>query len=368
MVVKDNQKGEFSSSRNYRDRIIAAVTFLGGLYWVLEFITPQAVLDKTGLTALHEPISYGFVAVGASAIGLGLINLLLYHGRKVLLLRQGWWASVTLLGGLFVMLGIGSADWYATHRIGKHNLEVTKLGLFTNSINDNWDSRNNSENLRRVELWINLATKIVVEEREVLNRVSTQEKKPEEAETVAELEHALHALDETIRRAAIEMDRLKDLGTDSSKIPNSWAQTAINDSWTTTLPPLITSTRRAQHRLSAVAGLYRLLIEGLFNSLAAAMFSLLAVYIAAAAFRAFRVRNIESALMMGAACLVILGQTSFGVAISGYLPTIRLWLLEVPSSAAFRAVKIGAAVAGLVMALRMWLSMESSSFGVKDKR
>jgi hypothetical protein len=44
------------------------------------------------------------------------------------------------------------------------------------------------------------------------------------------------------------------------------------------------------------------------------------------------------------------------------LPAVRQWLMEVPNSAAFRAIKIGSAVAGLVMAFRMWLSIESESF------
>jgi hypothetical protein len=44
------------------------------------------------------------------------------------------------------------------------------------------------------------------------------------------------------------------------------------------------------------------------------------------------------------------------------MPSIRQWLLEVPNSAAFRAIRLGAGVAGLMLAIRMWLSIESKSF------
>ncbi|RME58194.1 MAG: hypothetical protein D6780_07130, partial [Candidatus Dadabacteria bacterium] len=113
---------------------------------------------------------------------------------------------------------------------------------------------------------------------------------------------------------------------------------------------------------------YDLLYLGLFVPLGSAMFSLLAVYIAAAAYRAFRIKNVETVLMMTTAVIVMLGQIPFGIWIYKDLPLVRAWLLEVPNSAAFRAIKIGAAVAGLVMALRMWLSIESEGFTKKGKK
>jgi hypothetical protein len=97
------------------------------------------------------------------------------------------------------------------------------------------------------------------------------------------------------------------------------------------------------------------------------MFALLGVYIAAAAYRAFRIRTVESALMMTAAVVVMLGQISFGKEIYEGMPSIRQWLLEVPNSAAFRAIRLGAGIAGLMLAIRMWLSIESSSFSSEKK-
>ena len=97
------------------------------------------------------------------------------------------------------------------------------------------------------------------------------------------------------------------------------------------------------------------------------MFSLLGFYIAAAAYRAFRISSFEALLMMSAAVIVMLGQIPFGALISEYFPELRLWLLKFPSAGAFRAIKIGALIAGLGMAFRMWFSIESSSF-VKEQQ
>jgi hypothetical protein len=120
--------------------------------------------------------------------------------------------------------------------------------------------------------------------------------------------------------------------------------------------------RRIDRENSGVQKVYDLLFDGLFNQLGSAMFALLGVYIAAAAYRAFRIKTLESALMMTAAVVVMLGQISFGREIYEGMPAIRQWLLEVPNSAAFRAIRLGAGVAGLMLAIRMWLSIESRSF------
>ena len=96
------------------------------------------------------------------------------------------------------------------------------------------------------------------------------------------------------------------------------------------------------------------------------MFSLLGFYVATAAFKAFKIKSFESFLMMLSALIVILGQVPFGVKIWNGFPSLRLWLLSVPSTGAFRAITLGAFIAGLVMALRMWFSLEGHEKGGKN--
>ena len=109
------------------------------------------------------------------------------------------------------------------------------------------------------------------------------------------------------------------------------------------------------------------LYRSFFVPLGAAMFSLLAFYVASAAYRTFRVRSVEAGVMMSAALIVMLGQIPHGpLYISPKLVPIRLWLLEQLSTPAFRAIFFGSAIAGLAMAVRMWLSLERSPLESED--
>jgi len=105
------------------------------------------------------------------------------------------------------------------------------------------------------------------------------------------------------------------------------------------------------------------LFGGLMNNLSSAMFSLLAFYMASAAYRSFRVHNLEAALMMAAALAIMLGQIPLGYWLSADAPQVRNWLMTWISTPAFRGIAFGAMVAGLAMAVRMWLSLEKTSGG-----
>jgi len=118
---------------------------------------------------------------------------------------------------------------------------------------------------------------------------------------------------------------------------------------------------------------YDVLFTGALLSLNATMFSLIAFYIVSAAYRAFRVRTGEAALMMIAAFVVMLAQVPIGVYITHNLPATGLlsslrienlgyWILTNPNMAAQRGIAFGIAVGALAMALRIWLSLERGSF------
>lgn len=102
------------------------------------------------------------------------------------------------------------------------------------------------------------------------------------------------------------------------------------------------------------------LFGGLMNNLAPAMFSLLAFYIASAAYRSFRVQSMEAGLMMVAALLVMFGQIPLGFFMWEKLPVVRNWMLTRVSTPAFRGILFGALIAGLAMGVRMWWSLERS--------
>ena len=103
------------------------------------------------------------------------------------------------------------------------------------------------------------------------------------------------------------------------------------------------------------------LFTGIYNNLGSAMFSLLAFYIAGAAYRSFRVQSVEAGLMMLAALVVMIGQIPLGFYLWHQFPTIRNWLMTQVSTPGIRAIIFGILVAFLVTAVRMWLSLERGS-------
>ena len=105
------------------------------------------------------------------------------------------------------------------------------------------------------------------------------------------------------------------------------------------------------------------LFGGLMNNLSSAMFSLLAFYMASAAYRSFRVQSFEAALMMGAALIIMVGQIPLGYLVTEQAPQARNLTMIWISTPAFRGIAFGAMIAGLAMAVRMWLSLEKTSFG-----
>ena len=104
----------------------------------------------------------------------------------------------------------------------------------------------------------------------------------------------------------------------------------------------------------------------LYVPMQATMFSLLAFFIASAAFRAFRIRTVDAALLAVAALVVMIGRVPVGNLITSglpepiQLPTMANWLLEWPQNAAKRGIAIGAGLGVMATGLRIILGIERS--------
>ena len=107
------------------------------------------------------------------------------------------------------------------------------------------------------------------------------------------------------------------------------------------------------------------IFEYIYIPIQATMFSLLAFYIASAAYRAFRARNLLASIVLIGAVVVMLGRVPIGESISPYLPQLASWIMNVPNMAAQRAIMIGLGLGAVSTAMKIVLGIERSYMGME---
>lgn len=95
----------------------------------------------------------------------------------------------------------------------------------------------------------------------------------------------------------------------------------------------------------------------------ATMFSLLAFFIASAAFRAFKARTPQAALLLGTAIFVMLGRVPFGYFLHHNIPEWVEWILMYPNMAAQRGILMGVGLGMISTALKIILGIERGYLG-----
>jgi hypothetical protein len=118
------------------------------------------------------------------------------------------------------------------------------------------------------------------------------------------------------------------------------------------------------------------LYEAVFKPLQATMFSLLAFYVASAAFRAFRAKNLQAILLLATAFIILLGQTFAGHWLTAWIPdSSPLAPLKIKNlteyvavflTAGSRAIMIGIALGVASTSLKILLGIDRSYLGTGD--
>lgn len=110
--------------------------------------------------------------------------------------------------------------------------------------------------------------------------------------------------------------------------------------------------------------IYESIYNTVFVTLDATTFALLAFYIASAAYRAFRLRNIEATIMMVIAIITMMANVPLGEFIwsaegplGGFLG-IKNWVLATPTAAVNRAMSIGVVFGAIASSWRVILGIE----------
>ena len=103
-------------------------------------------------------------------------------------------------------------------------------------------------------------------------------------------------------------------------------------------------------------GLFDYMVLRIMVHMNSTIYSFLAFYVTSASLRAFRVRGLESGVMMVAAVVVLVSKTPE----TGFpaVAQMREWMDDRLNTAVFRALTFGTILGGITVALRMWLGIE----------
>ena len=117
--------GLMQAPANLRRPIVAFVTFISGLFYVLLYLWPVAISRNKGVDAPRNvvehvgfwlddavPVVANFTSiVSGFLLGLGVYSLLRVHGRKLARRERDWAFSAVLIVSMALMVFFGYADW-----------------------------------------------------------------------------------------------------------------------------------------------------------------------------------------------------------------------------------------------------------------
>ncbi len=109
--------------------------------------------------------------------------------------------------------------------------------------------------------------------------------------------------------------------------------------------------------------LYQKVFLNVLTPLGSTLFALLAYYMASAAYRAFRIRNIEASILLISAFIVMLGFMPIGQYFHPHFPMLAEWIMRVPNMASQRGIIFGVAFGSIATALKIILGIERSWLG-----
>lgn len=121
-------------------------------------------------------------------------------------------------------------------------------------------------------------------------------------------------------------------------------------------------------RLGTESSVYRFIWDNVYGSLSSTMFALNAFFIASAAYRAFRVKGLDTIILLVTASVVMMGRTGLGEAIHPAMPRMADWLMRVPNTAGMRGITIGGALGAISISARVILGLERGYGGAEPRR
>lgn len=105
------------------------------------------------------------------------------------------------------------------------------------------------------------------------------------------------------------------------------------------------------------------ILDYAYLPLQSTMTALLAFFIVTAAYRTFRLRNLDAGILLATSLVLLLAQLPLG---APYLWPLRDWLLSVPVTAGVRGLLLGVALGTMATSLRVLLAIDRPYAGKQE--
>lgn len=106
------------------------------------------------------------------------------------------------------------------------------------------------------------------------------------------------------------------------------------------------------------AELYSEIFQATAEPLGATFYSVLAFYIVSAAYRAFRAKTRDAAILLITGVIVLLGNAPIGEVIHPAFGSVTSWIMNIPNTSAQRAVIFGSTIGAFVTAIRVFFGID----------
>lgn len=104
------------------------------------------------------------------------------------------------------------------------------------------------------------------------------------------------------------------------------------------------------------------------SPIGAALYSLTAFYITSAAYRVFRARNWNAAVLLITGFIVLMMLIPVGAAIFPPIVPIGEWIRSFPSSAGFRGMIIGTSLGTIGLGVRIYTGRQKEHLGIREEK
>jgi hypothetical protein len=340
-----------------RREIPLLLVFLAGVVMAVQFFVPSEFSGN-----VKDFMTDWLIIIGIFAMALGIYSLVRVSWARISRRAENWQYSVITLLGLFAMIVFGiqiPGVKYAPEIEARD--AVSALGNLNDSIN--------------------------VHVSPLMDTGGTAQ--PSAADVMADVSRLADSClvtaeyilgEEWILKSADQTTALKQLETNLNNIKRQAAASLAVAGDSLQFPPAVAQVQESskaaagiiagfgdfENRRPFIGGQASYMFRQFFNHIMipiqATMFSLLAFFIASAAYRAFRARSVLATVLLAAALVLMLRLIPLGP-LTGFFNDLSSWILLTPNLAAKRAILIGVGLGMVATALKVVLGIERNYLG-----